>query len=772
MEFPYTYFEDEVREGFYISGIIKRAWAAQLEVLAVVDEICKKHNIRWFADCGTLLGAVRHGGYIPWDDDLDICMLREDYMRFNEVAEQELPEGYVVLNLHKEEHYFEYLTRVANGHRLNFDEDFLDKYHNFPYASGIDIFPIDYISDDEEEEQQRKDLLSLVMATADEVLPEDENVDNYKEVLTQIEELCDVKFDYSRSVKQQLFETAEKLFALYSSVGGKNVALMPYWIYFDNHVYPAEYFDKTIMMPFETTELPVPAAYDGVLRIEYGDYMKIHKGGGVHGYPFFTGQEEHLMKLVPDYPFKYVFSRDDLQNNERYSYEGPKQQAAKLVALMEEAHVAIVQSVTVGRYQDAAQLLMACQNSAIQIGTMLEEHYGKDFVTVRILEEYCEILYQVYELLEETSNTDKAVFPVEDVKIALESVQEQVRNSVHDDVQEHREILFMPVKAGVWGALDSVWRAAKEDSNCSVYVMPVPYYERKATGTPGEMHYEGDMFPDYLDIIDYNIYDIERRHPDIIFIQNAYDQCNYTTSILPQFYSGNIKKHTDKLVYIPWFKLDEFDGEKAVKTMDYFCKVPGIVHADEVIVQSEQMRQQYIECMTKFAGDDTRDIWETKIKGYGTPLDDVQLCMEANKESDIDILPEKWRDIIHKKDGSIKKIVLYNTSVAGLMQYGQKMLDKMRKVLDTFHDSQSEIALIWRPHPLLKSAIISTMPELLDEYIGLVGQYCEAGWGIYDDTPDLDRTIELCDAYYGDADGVAHKCETLGKLVMLQNVEI
>ena len=93
MQFPYTYFEDEVREGFYISGIIKRAWAAQLEVLEIVDKICQKHNIRWFADCGTLLGAVRHGGYIPWDDDLDICMLRDDYIRFNEIAEQELPEA-------------------------------------------------------------------------------------------------------------------------------------------------------------------------------------------------------------------------------------------------------------------------------------------------------------------------------------------------------------------------------------------------------------------------------------------------------------------------------------------------------------------------------------------------------------------------------------------------------------------------------------------------------------------------------------------------------
>lgn len=776
MQFPYTYFEDEIREGFYISGIIKRAWAAQLEVLEIVDKICQKHNIRWFADCGTLLGAVRHGGYIPWDDDLDICMLRDDYIRFNEIAEQELPEGYVVLNLHKEEFYFEYLTRVANGHRLNFDEDFLEQYHEFPYASGIDIFPIDYIADDEEEEEQRKALATLVMATADEVLPENENVDNYKDVLVQIEELCDVTFDYTKSVKQQLFQTAEKLFALYSNKGGKNVALMPYWIYFNNHKYPAEYFDKTIMMPFETTELPVPAAYDGVLQIEYGDYMKIYKGGGVHGYPFFTGQEEHLMKLVPNYPFKYVFSTDDIKNNERIVREKPKQQGENMVKLFEQAHNAIVQSMSRGQYEEAVQLLLACQNSAINIGGMLEEHFGQGFVTVGILEEYCEIIYQVYELAVSAAQEGQNSMDMSGISACMEEILCHIRDSVNKDIPDRKEILFMPVKASAWDAFDSVWRAAKEEPDCDVYVMPIPYFERTATGSQGELHYEGELFPDYLDIVDYNTYDLESKHPDIIFIQNAYDQCNYTTSILPRFFSGNIKKFTDKLVYIPWFVLDEFEenNEKARKTMDYFCKVPGVVHADVVIVQSEQMRREYIECLTGFAGEDTRRIWEEKIIGLGSPLVDAgqRKLLGVDKKTDIAKLPEKWRQIICKEDGTVKRIVLYNTTVAAFMQYGDRMLAKLECVLDSFRDNRDDIALLWRPHPLLKSAIISSKPELLDAYIAIVARFCEEGWGIYDETPELERAIVLCDAYYGDADGVAHKCETLGKPVMLQNIEM
>ena len=81
-EIPADFFMPEVREGFYVSPVMKRFWAGQIAVLSEIDKICQKNDITWFADCGTLLGAVRHGGYIPWDDDLDIMMLRHDYERF------------------------------------------------------------------------------------------------------------------------------------------------------------------------------------------------------------------------------------------------------------------------------------------------------------------------------------------------------------------------------------------------------------------------------------------------------------------------------------------------------------------------------------------------------------------------------------------------------------------------------------------------------------------------------------------------------------------
>lgn len=90
MKFEREFFYDEVRDGFYIPGIMKRAWGAGLTILSEIDRICNQYDIPYYADGGTLLGAVRNGQFIPWDDDIDIMMLRKDYDKFKEVLKEEL----------------------------------------------------------------------------------------------------------------------------------------------------------------------------------------------------------------------------------------------------------------------------------------------------------------------------------------------------------------------------------------------------------------------------------------------------------------------------------------------------------------------------------------------------------------------------------------------------------------------------------------------------------------------------------------------------------
>ncbi len=129
------------------------------------------------------------------------------------------------------------------------------------------------------------------------------------------------------------------------------------------------------------------------------------------------------------------------------------------------------------------------------------------------------------------------------------------------------------------------------------------------------IQYEGDLLPDHVAITDYRSYDFQNSRPDVVFIQNPYDEYNLTTSVHPFFYAANLKQHTDRLVYVPYFTLDEIGpgNKKASINMEHYVSMPGVTHADTVIVQSEQMRQSYIDFLTKAAGEDTKQIWEEKI---------------------------------------------------------------------------------------------------------------------------------------------------------------
>lgn len=778
MEFPNTYFEDEVREGFYVPGIMKRCWAVQLEILQIIDKACKKHGIRWFADCGTLLGAVRHGGYIPWDDDLDICMLRPDYIKFNRIIRDEIPEKYVVLNLNNEgeDTYFEYTTRVTNGHGLNFEPDFLEEYHQFPYAVGIDIFPIDYIAQDEEEENRRKLLLGELTRVAETIKSDNSDVEKYRDSIEGLARKCNVIIDYGSCVKQQLYQMIEKVFSMYSEVGGEYVALMHYWIHYNDHKYSVHLFDKTIMLPFENISIPVPAAYDEVLRIEYGNYLYIYKNGGVHNYPYFMDQEKYLLGLISNYPFIYKFSRKHLDNPERKENPGIKTQVLAFFELLGEVHNALVTTVSAGSYDTAVDILIACQSSAISVGTAIERKYGEGTDTVAFLEKYCEKIYSISELINDISTDNTKQINQGELMTVLTNMQNDYRKCIEREILGKKEVLFILTKADGWGAFDGFYRAAVEAGDCDVFVMPVPYYERNAMGEKGKLHYEIEQFPDNINLTDYREYNIRERHPDVIFIQNPYDQCNYTTCTDSEFFSANLKMYTDRLVYIPWFRLEEIEegNFKAKRVMDYYCRMPGLAHADTVIVQSAGMREEYIKYLSGFAGADTCHVWESKIID-GSTLD-IPMYVDENgyerKLRSLESIPEAWKDVIIGWNGEVKKVIVYNTTITSIMHGGSKALDRIKESLRLFEKDRDKLALVWRLHEGTMSVITYYKPELASELKQIIEDYCSGGWGIFDSSINMPDQIYLYDSYYGDEDALARKMRLAGKPVTIETTDI
>ena len=192
-------------------------------------------------------------------------------------------------------------------------------------------------------------------------------------------------------------------------------------------------------------------------------------------------------------------------------------------------------------------------------------------------------------------------------------------------------------------------------------------------------------------------------------------------------------------------------------------------------MQSENMRQIYINEFIKAAkaggmqdrGID-RKILEEKFLGLGSPKFD-----RVNKTAKADMdLPDKWLRLIRKTDDTWKKVILYNTSVGAFLDHDEKMLLKMQSVFAAFKEQREKAVLWWRPHPLMSSTIKTMRPWLWEKYENLVRVYQEEGWGIYDDSADLDRAVVFSDAYYGDRSSVVQLYQTTGKPVMIQDAEV
>lgn len=435
-----------------------------------------------------------------------------------------------------------------------------------------------------------------------------------------------------------------------------------------------------------------------------------------------------------------------------------------MVALLAKAHQGMIDLMETDNFEPVLDILENCQEGAIALGTKIEEVKGEGHITIAVLERYCEVLYTIHEAI--LGNVEM------DVQTAIDLLVENltaIDESVQKEIINKKTAVFLPYKASMWDSLESVWKAAEEDPECDAYVVPIPYYDKDMQGQLAELHYEGSEYPDYVKVYDYNAFNLECLHPDMIFIHNPYDEFNLATSVHPYFYSKKIKEYTDNLVYIPYFVLDEIKAtdKYAVKGMQHFVTTAGVMHANTVIVQSENMRQTYIEALVKFAGEDTRPVWEKKILGLGSPKYDKVMSDASNVQ-----IPDEWKKVLYKENGDKKKVILYNTGLGALLEHNEAMLDKIESVLKTFEKTQDETVLLWRPHPLIKATIQSMRPKLFERYEKIVEDYCAAGFGIYDDTADLDRAIKISDAYYGDPSSVIQLCRKVGMPAMVQNVNI
>ena len=435
-----------------------------------------------------------------------------------------------------------------------------------------------------------------------------------------------------------------------------------------------------------------------------------------------------------------------------------KNKILDIVKTIFSAHNDIEKLLKKNIVESAASLIGDCQDAIIYVGEIIQNSEGETHNAVELIEIYCRELFDLYNALKDGDEYDASC---KKINKSLTDVKKCIENDIRGKI----EVVFMPYKASMWDSLESVWKAADEDPDCDAYVVPIPYYDRKPDKSLGAFHYEGDQYPEYVPVVHYDNYDLKKRKPDIIYIHNPYDECNYVTTVDPGFYSKELKKYTDKLIYIPYFVLNE-----NLSNIEHFVLTPGVLNADEIIVQSEKIKQMYINILLKYTGnsEQNRNFLNNKIKGTGSPKFDKIKNMSFE---DV-VVPEEWKKIIYRPDGTRKKVIMYNNSVGSLLKYERKMLEKMCSVFNTFIEKRDDVVLLWRPHPLIKATLESMRPDLLEAYTRMVEQYRNDGWGIYDDSADLDRAIAISDAYYGDESSVVELCKRMKLPIMIQNVYI
>ena len=309
---PQGFFAAEEREGFFVPQMMKRTWAAEIRILELMADFFERLGLSWYADRGTLPGAVRHKGFIPWDDDIDIAMLRPDYMRM--IAHRDaLPPELRMMNIYTSETYCNFNTIITNNHakKLEWDEERRKRYYGCPYIVNIDISPLDFIPEDREKQHLQKLLYSLAYklihmdaAVGKETDPAkqrefDQGVAQFQEYLKSF--FGDrIMLSPEKPIQNALCLAADQIAQLFGEGDAAWLDYYPHMVYGDGIPYRklSLYRDETVRLPFEYTEVPCVSDYEALTEASFGSgWRKPVQAYDFHEYPFYKKQETYFQYL-------------------------------------------------------------------------------------------------------------------------------------------------------------------------------------------------------------------------------------------------------------------------------------------------------------------------------------------------------------------------------------------------------------------------------------------------------------------------------------------
>ena len=325
-------------------------------------------------------------------------------------------------------------------------------------------------------------------------------------------------------------------------------------------------------------------------------------------------------------------------------------------------------------------------------------------------------------------------------KTELNDVLVEVLNAVEIEMKDvTKQVVFMPYNASMWDTFDSIYREVEKEDNVEALVMPIPYWGIDENKLFTICYYEKDLLPQGLNLIDYRDVELCELDADVIFIHNPYDQYNTLTRVFPEFFSSNLKKYTNRLVYIPYYLSD-------IKTSSDQAYMPGVRNSWRTYVQSEEIKKQMLA-----AGNE-----KSKIRVVGSPKIDDIIRKSVNKPEP----PEEWSNQLKGKT-----IFCFITTIVSVLNKPDLFLDKVQWVRDYFAQKDN-IAVIWRPHPHTEKLLKG---KNLQRYQLLRNQFKLLKNGVLDEGMDNHFAFQLSDAYIGERSSMLTLYKVTGKPVYVMD---
>lgn len=282
---PESFLLPETICDFYVDENMKKVWAIELDLLHEFDQVCRRHGLRYFLIFGSLLGAVRHHGFIPWDDDMDVIMPRSDYEEFLKLG-TEFSDPYFLQTPLSDPGFYYAHAKLRNSDTSAVDYPFI--YQGFNLGCFIDVLPLDNF-DPENGVETFEEINHLILENSVAMRLTHPNLSDRDKERIRTHSGIDpiVAFKRIDSLSKKSNETYTGFVSILSAT--------TYGLKKD--VFPAECFSRCISCDFHGIETFIPNGYDTVLSTTYGDYMKlppVEKRGAWHG----------NLVFYPDIPYK------------------------------------------------------------------------------------------------------------------------------------------------------------------------------------------------------------------------------------------------------------------------------------------------------------------------------------------------------------------------------------------------------------------------------------------------------------------------------------